>query len=259
MSKKLACGADAIVIDIKVGEGAFMKTEEDAKNLAKIIIEIGAKMDRKVIAVISAMHEPLGFAVGNALEVKEAIDTLKGNGPADLTELCLELGSNMLMLAQVVSSKEEGVSKLKELIASGAAFEKFKEFVKTQGGDIKEIEDTNLLPSTQFSYTYKSKTAGFITHLNALDIGLASVSLGAGRETKASTIDMGAGILLKKKIGDKVKEGDPLAILYANDESFFIKAEKFLNSAYEINPQEPLIKPLILNTCLLYTSPSPRD
>ncbi len=250
MSKKLACGADAIVIDIKVGEGAFMKTEEEAKKLAKIIIEIGAKMNRKVIVVISAMHEPLGFAVGNALEVKEAIDTLKGNGPEDLTQLCLELGSNMLMLAKVVSTKEEGIKKLQGLIASGAAFEKFKEFVTAQGGNIEEVEETDLLPKAKFTHSHKSKTTGFITHLNALDIGLASVSLGAGRETKASTIDMGAGILLKKKIGDPIKEGEELAILYANDPSFFIKAEKFLNSAYNVSPQAAQLKPLILNTIM---------
>ena len=157
MSKKLACGADAIVIDIKVGKGAYMKTKTEAKALAKVIIGIGKKMNRKVIAVISAMHEPLGLAVGNALEVKEAIDTLKGNGPKDLVELCLELGSQMLVVGQVAKNKKEATKKLKKLIASGKAFEKFKEFVKAQDGDIAVIEQPELLPQSRFSEIYKSK------------------------------------------------------------------------------------------------------
>jgi pyrimidine-nucleoside phosphorylase len=250
MSKKLACGADAIVIDIKVGHGAFMKTVEDAEALANIMIDIGSKMNRKVIAVITSMSQPLGFTIGNALEVKEAIDTLKGNGPEDLTELCLELGSHMLVLGEAAKTQDEAIEILKKLIDSGAAFNKFKELVVAQGGDTNVVDDTNLLPSTQFSEIYKSKSEGYISELNALDIGLASVKLGAGRETKKSVIDFGAGIVLKKKIGDYVKKGEPLAILYSNNSANFTKAEEFMNLAYKMSQEKPLGKPLILKTVM---------
>ena len=248
MSKKLACGADAIVIDIKVGHGAFMKTVEDAEKLANIMIDIGSKMERKVIAVITSMSEPLGFTIGNALEVKEAIDTLKGNGPDDLTELCLELGSHMLVLGEAAKTQDEAVETLKQLIDSGAAFNKFKELVKAQGGDTSVVDNTNLLPDTQFSEIYKSKSEGYISELNALDIGLASVKLGAGRETKASVIDFGAGIVLNKKIGDYVKKDEALAILYSNNSANFTKAEEFMDKAYTFSEKKPSHKPLILKT-----------
>ncbi len=247
MSKKLACGADAIVIDIKVGEGAYMKTEKDAEELAQMLISTGAKMNREVIAVISAMHEPLGYAVGNALEVKEAIDTLKGNGPQDLLDLCLELGSHMLVLAKMAQNFEEGVEKLKNLITSGKAFDKLKEFVRAQGGDVQMIEQTELLPNATFSENYKSNQEGYISHLNALDIGVASVKLGAGRATKTSQIDFGAGILLKKKIGDYVKKGETLAILYADDRDHFSNAKKAMDQAYQFSTEIPKQRALILN------------
>ncbi len=248
MSKKLACGADATVIDIKVGHGAFMKTIEEAEKLAKMMIGIGSKMGRKIIAVITSMNMPLGYAVGNALEVKEAIETLKGQGPADLTELCLELGSHMLVLGKVAKTQSEGVEILKSLVESGKAFDKFKEFVVAQGGDVSVIENPELLPDTQFSDIYKSKNEGYISELNALDIGLASVKLGAGRETKTSVIDYGAGIVLRKKIGDYVKKDETLAILYSNNSANFTKAIKFMDSAYTISEEKPSRKPLILKT-----------
>jgi pyrimidine-nucleoside phosphorylase len=248
MSKKLACGAEATVIDIKVGHGAFMKTIEDAEKLAEMMIGIGSKMGRKIVAVITSMNEPLGYSVGNALEVKEAIETLKGNGPSDLTEVCLELGSHMLVLGEIAKNHNDGIEILKSLIKSGKAFEKFKEFVTAQGGDVNVIDNTDLLPSTQFSEVYKSKTEGFISELNALDIGLASVKLGAGRETKDSIIDFGAGIVLKKKIGDYVKKDEVLAILYSNNSSNFTKAEEFMEKAYTFSKEKPLHKPLILKT-----------
>lgn len=246
MSKKLACGADAIVIDIKVGHGAFMKTVKDAEVLANIMIGIGSEMNRKVIAVITSMSQPLGFTIGNALEVKEVIDTLKGNGPKDLLELCLELGSHMLVLGDVAKNQSEGVEILKKLIDSGEAFKKFKELVKAQGGDTSVIDQKELLPGTQFSEFYKSKSKGYISDLNALDIGLASVKLGAGRETKESIIDHGAGIVLKKKIGDYVKKDEKLAILYSNNRSNFTKANEFMDLAYKISADKPITKPLIL-------------
>lgn len=248
MSKKLACGADAIVIDIKVGHGAFMKTVAEAEQLAEIMIGIGSKMNRKVTAVITDMSEPLGYAVGNALEVKEAIDTLKGNGPDDLTELCLELGAQMLMLGEVAQTKEEAVEKLNALIKSGEAFDKFKELVSAQGGDVAVIEQTDLLPKCQYSQGYKSPKEGFISDLNAQDIGLASVKLGAGRETKASIIDHGAGILLTRKIGDYVKKDEVLAMLYSNNDVNFTKAKGFMDAAYTITEEKPLQKSLIQKT-----------
>jgi len=248
MSKKLACGADAIVIDIKVGNGAFMKTLKDAEVLADIMIDIGSKMNRKVTTVITAMEEPLGFTIGNALEVKEAIDTLQGKGPDDLTSLCLELGSEMLVLGKIVKNKNEGIIKLKELIASGAAFNKFKEFIESQGGDVGMVENPDLMPNTKFSETYKSKAEGYITELNAMDIGLASVKLGAGRETKESPIDYGAGIILNKKIGDYINKEEILATLYSNNQSNFAKAEEFMDLAYKIGVKKPTSKPLILKT-----------
>lgn len=245
MSKKLACGADAIVIDIKVGEGAFMKTIEEAKKLAAVIIGTGAQMNREVVAVISAMHEPLGYAVGNALEVQEAIDTLQGKGPKDLTELCYTLGSHMLLLSKTVKNFEEGVEKLKALIHSGAAFEKFKTLVQAQGGDLDAINE-GFAPST-FSQPFTSSTEGYIHQVNALDIGLATVKLGAGRETKDSKIDYGAGILLKKKIGDYVKKGEALAVLYSQDEASLSSASTILAGAYVFQSAAPIKKPLILD------------
>jgi len=250
MSKKLACGANAVVIDIKVGEGAFMKTEKDAEALAKMINEIGSKLNRKVVSVITSMQEPLGFAVGNALEVNEAIDTLQGNGPKDLTDLCMELGSHMLILGEVARDQNEAKEKLKKLIETGEAFNKFKEFVKAQGGDLMVIEDPDILPKTEYSKNYNSKGEGFISELNALDIGLASASLGAGRETKDSLIDHGAGVVLKKKIGDFVKKDEVLAVLYSNNPINFVKALKLMDQAYEISEEQSPESPLILKTII---------
>jgi len=248
MSKKLACGADAVVLDVKVGNGASMKTVEEAEGLAKLMIDIGTKMKRKVVAFFTAMSEPLGLAVGNALEIKEVIETLKGNGPEDLTTLCLELGSQMLVLGEVAKNHDEGIKILKSMIASGKAFEKFKELVAAQGGDVGVVDNPDLLPDAKFSQDFKNKTEGYITELNALNIGLASVKLGAGRETKESSIDFGAGILLKKKIGDYVKKDEVLATLYSNNPANFAKAEVIMELAYKIGKEQPEPQPLILKT-----------
>jgi len=250
MSKKLACGAEGIVIDIKVGEGAYMKTLSDAEQLAKLLIGIGKNMGREVVAVATAMHEPLGFAVGNALEVKEAIDTLKGKGPKDLTDLCLELGSQMLVLGKVAKNKKEAVAQLEALINSGAALEKFKEFVGSQGGDTRCINHTDALPQSTHNQEYTSKTDGYITELDALKVGLASMKLGAGRETKKSIIELGAGIVLKKKIGDYAKQGEALATLYSNDPNNFEKANLLLDEAYILSDKASPERPLILKTFL---------
>lgn len=248
MSKKLACGADAIVIDLKVGDGAFIKTIEDAEKLAHIMIKTAKKMNRSLIAVITGMEEPLGYAVGNALEVKEAINTLRGNGPEDLTTLCLELGSYMLMLAGHTKSHNEGISTLKTLISNGKAFDKLIELVNSQEGDTEMIHRPELLPKASLRHEYKSKTNGFISHLSAMDIGLASVKLGAGRETKESPIDHSAGIILTKKVGDLVQIGDTLAVLHANDASFFTKAEEYMQMAYSFTKTKPNKEPLIFKT-----------
>lgn len=248
MSKKLACGADAMVIDLKVGYGASMKTIEQAEELAKMMIGIGSKMIKKVIVVFTSMSEPLGYAVGNALEIKEVIETLKGHGPKDLTNLCLELGSHMLILGEKAKSSEEAIGVLKNVIKSGKAFDKFKELVEAQGGDIRVIENTELLPSAKYQQAFKSKKNGYINEINALDIGMASVKLGAGRETKTSDIDFGAGIVLKRKVGDFVKENEDLAMLYSNSETGFEKAMELMEAAYILNDMKPEPKPLILKT-----------
>lgn len=248
MSKKLACGADAIVIDIKIGFGASIKTIEDGEKLAKIMIDIGSKMNRKVVIVFSSMSQPLGFSIGNAIEIKEVIDTLKGRGPDDLTKLCLELGSHMLVLGEIAKTKSEAIEILQQLIISGKAYEKFKELVAAQGGDVNLIDNPELLPSAKFQQIYKANTSGYITELNALNIGLASVKLGAGRETKTSKIDFGSGIKLKKKIGDYVDKGEELALLYTNKESNFDKALEFMDVAYKIGEHKPNQNTLILKT-----------
>ncbi len=247
MSKKLACGADAIVIDIKVGEGAYMKTAKEAEALAKVLIGIGKQMDRRVVAIISAMHQPLGLTIGNALEVKEAIETLQGGGPEDLKQLCLELGTCMLQLGKIAHSYEEGIDILNKLIDSGKAYDKFLEFVDSQGGDISYVKNPDLLPCSNEKMILKSREEGYITELDALKVGLTSVKLGAGRETKASQIDLGAGIILKKKIGDFVKKGDPLAILYSQNAKRLEEAATLLESAYIFKQVKPILKPLIIN------------
>ncbi|MBC7885650.1 MAG: thymidine phosphorylase, partial [Saprospiraceae bacterium] len=248
MSKKLACGADAIVIDLKLGDGAFIKTLADAEKLAGIMIATAERMDKKLVVVISGMEEPLGFAVGNALEVKEAIDTLRGHGPEDLTRLCLELGSHMLMLAGHVTNHEEGILELKALIENGKAFNKFVELVTSQGGDVETVRQTDLLTKSALTHEYKSKSTGFISHLSAMDVGLATVKLGAGREVKESIIDYSAGIILVRKVGDFVQKGDTLAVLHANMSSLFQKAEEFMDLAYTYSETKPHKQPLIFKT-----------
>ena len=249
MSKKIASGADGIVLDVKVGDGAFMKTPEDAKALAEEMVSIGKNVGRNTIAVISDMDQPLGYAIGNALEVEEAIETLKGNGPKDLLELALTLGSNMLILANRVETFEEGKKLLLENIENGKALEKLKEFVKAQGGDPSYVDNTDLLPKAKYIIDVKSKKSGTISKIHAEEMGLTAMELGAGRATKESVIDLAVGIVLCKKRGEKVSEGDILARVYANDEAKGNKAvDKILKdieivSSYEENI--PLIYDII--------------
>lgn len=226
MSKKVASGADGIVLDVKVGEGAFMKTSDDARALAEEMVSIGKNVGRKTVAVISDMDQPLGYAIGNSLEVIEAIETLKGNGPKDLLELSLTLGSNMLMIAGKVDSFEEGKKLLKDNIENGKALKKLKEFVKAQGGDPSYIDNTDLFPKAKYEFEVKAEKTGVISKIHAEAIGIIAMELGAGRESKESVIDLSVGIVLNKKRGEKVNEGDLLAKVYANSES---KGQKAVN------------------------------
>lgn len=219
MSKKIASGADAIVLDVKVGTGAFMKNIEDAKELAETMVEIGNSVGRDTMAVISDMSQPLGEAIGNANEVKEAIDTLKGEGPEDLTELCLVLGSQMAYLGGVGESLEEARQKLEENIKNGKALEQFKRFIEAQGGnpDVADRPD-ELLPQAKNKVEVTADKDGVISEVDAEELGVAAMMLGAGRETIDSELDLAAGLMLHKKIGDPVKKGESLLTIYSNKE-----------------------------------------
>lgn len=219
MSKKIAAGADAIVLDVKTGAGAFMKTDEDAVNLAKAMVRIGNNVGRQTMAVISDMSQPLGFAIGNALEVQEAIDTLRGEGPEDLNELVLTLGSQMVVLAKKAETLEEARTKLQEVMKNGKALEKFKEFLSNQGGDASVVDEPSKLPQAAYKIDVPAKEAGVVSEIVADEIGVAAMLLGAGRATKEDEIDLAVGIMLRKKIGDKVEKGEPLVTLYANREN----------------------------------------
>ncbi len=220
MSKKLASGSDTILLDVTFGEGAFMKNIDKARELAKVMVEIGKSLHRNTKAVLSDMNEPLGFAVGNALEVKEAVNALKGNGPKDLMELCYTCGAIMLEQAEIVKTKEEGIKLLEEAIKSGRAFDKFVEMVKAQGGDASYIYDLDKFPLPKHIVDIYSTKEGYIYSINALEIGESSMKLGAGRATMSDVIDMSSGIVLNKKVGDFVKINEKLCTIYTNKENF---------------------------------------
>ncbi|MGX1079008.1 pyrimidine-nucleoside phosphorylase [Bacillus sp. SLBN-57] len=206
MSKKIAAGADAIVLDVKTGAGAFMKTDEDAVNLAKAMVRIGNNVGRQTMAVISDMSQPLGFAIGNALEVKEAIDTLKGEGPEDLTELVLTLGSQMVVLAKKAETLDEAREKLIDVMKNGKALQKFKDFLQNQGGDSSVADNPEKLPQAAYKIDVPAKEAGVVSEIVADQIGVAAMLLGAGRATKEDKIDLAVGIMLRKKVGDAVEK-----------------------------------------------------
>jgi len=230
MSKKIAAGADAIVLDVKTGAGAFMKSLDDARELAKAMVQIGNNVGRKTMAIISDMSQPLGFAIGNALEVKEAIDTLKGEGPEDLTELCLTLGSHMVYLSQQASSTEEAREMLEKSIEDGSALEKFKTFLKAQGGDETVVDQPERLPTAKYKIELPSKEDGWVEEIVADDVGTAAMLLGAGRATKESEIDLAVGLVLKKKVGDPVKKGESLLTIHSNRENVEDVKEMLYNS-----------------------------
>ncbi|MFA5576050.1 MAG: pyrimidine-nucleoside phosphorylase [Tissierellaceae bacterium] len=245
MSKKLAIQSDAIVLDVKVGSGAFMKNLEDAIVLAKEMVSIGNAYGRKTIALVTNMDEPLGRKIGNALEVEEAIDTLQGKGPEDLLELCLSLGSKLLILAKKAENETEGREILLDTIYSGRAFEKFSQMVKLQGGDISYLNDTKLLPKSKYIVEVKSKLEGYVRALDAEEIGKCALSLGAGRETKDSKLDLSVGLDLNKKIDDKVAIGETLAFIHANDLEKANEVEKSLHDIYIIGEKKEAAKKLI--------------
>jgi pyrimidine-nucleoside phosphorylase len=232
MSKKLAAGADGIVLDVKTGAGAFMQKYEDAVELAKTMVYIGECAGKKVVALITGMEQPLGYAVGNAIEVKEAIDTLNGSGPQDLLDLVLELGSLMLVTSGTVSSGAMARRLLKTSIAQKKGLKKLAELIKAQGGNPEVIKNPDLLPQPKTKIEIKAGAAGFIEKIDALEVGMAAKILGAGRKTKSDPIDLSVGILLKKKVGDAVKKGEPLAVFYSDgDKQKFDPAKaKFLSA-----------------------------
>lgn len=238
MSKKLAAGSDAIVLDVKMGSGAFVKTFDGAIELSKAMVDIGTSMGRNTIGVITDMEQPLGFAIGNALEVKEAIDTLNGVGPADLTELCKRLASYMVYLGEGAGSVSEARVMVEENLNNGNAFEKFKEFVRIQKGNVAVIENPALLPTCDLIVEVKSVETGYISRIKSDDVGIAAMVLGAGRENMDTVLDMGAGIVLKKKVGDFVQTGDVIATLYTNKEDKLEDATKRLLGAYSFSATE---------------------
>ena len=245
MSKKLAAGADAILLDVKTGSGAFMKQVEDARALAREMVSIGEKAGKQMTAVISNMDEPLGCAIGNALEVREAVDTLKGRGPADFTELVETLGAYMLWMGDAAENIEEGAEKVRQVIKNGKALEKFFEFLTAQGvKDDPSISIENL-PRADKIVKVCADESGFVGKIDAQEMGICSLILGGGRETKESVIDPAVGLILRKKVGDPVKPGDTLAEIHGNSAAKIKMAEEHFRKHYHITKERPEKRPMI--------------
>lgn len=245
MSKKLASGADGIVLDVKTGDGAFMKSLPDARALATEMVSIGKLAGKDVSAVISDMDQPLGNAVGNALEVREAIDTLRGHGPEDLEELVLTLGSLMTVKAGKAENTEQARALLKENLENGKAFDVFREFIRAQGGDPDEAEHPELLPTAMHQREILSDRTGYVSDIHTEEIGKICMFLGGGRETKESEIDLAVGLVLRRKKGAYVQKGEPLAVIHANSMEKLDEAEDRLLKAYEFTSEKPVLEPLI--------------
>ncbi|MCR5580998.1 MAG: pyrimidine-nucleoside phosphorylase [Pseudobutyrivibrio sp.] len=237
MSKKLAAGTDAIVLDVTVGDGAFMKNKESALELAKSMVDIGKRADKKIAAVLTNMDEPLGYAVGNNLEVIEAINALKGQGPEDLMEVVYELGSQMIVFSGIETDKAKAKALMAEAVSDGAALNKFIEFINAQGGDASYASNPDLFTPAKYIIPVEATSDGFIHALKAETFGLASMSLGGGRETFDDVIDMSVGIVLCKKVGDTIKKGEPICYIHANDEAKAARAKEMIYSATEISPE----------------------
>lgn len=245
MSKKLAAGSDCILLDVKTGNGAFMKTSEESIELAKAMVDIGQRHGRRVAALITDMNTPLGHNIGNSLEVAESVAVLKGHGPADLTEVCYQLAANMLLLAGK-GTLPECRAMAERAVASGAAFQKLKELFAAQGGDTRVLDDPSLFAPAKASRDVLAPRSGFLYATDTEKIGGASVLLGAGRLKKEDPIDFAAGIVLHKKAGDRVQAGEPLATLYADDEARFAAAEEMFLDALQFADQAPALPPLVL-------------
>ena len=246
MSKKLASGAQAILLDVKVGSGAFMKTIEEARSLAKAMVDIGRENGRSVKAVLTDMDRPLGHAIGNALEIREVIDTLKGHGPEDLTHECIIMAAHMLVLSHICDY-ETALTRVRKALDSGAALERLRLMIDAQGGNSSVIDDESLLAIGQCTYDVIAPKAGYITHMNTEQCGIASVMLGAGRTIKDGPIDYSAGIIMHKKTGDAITEGECIATLYASDESLLANAAKTYIEAITIGEEMPNVVDTILD------------
>ena len=246
MSKKLASGAQAILLDVKVGSGAFMKNIEDASELAKAMVDIGKENGRSVKAILTDMDRPLGHAIGNALEIREVIDTLKGHGPEDLTHECIIMAAHMLVLSHMCDY-ETALNRVQQALDSGVALERLRLMVDAQGGDSRVIDDESILTIGQFTYDVIAPQDGYITHMNTEQCGIASVMLGAGRTVKDGPIDYSAGIVMHKKTGDAVRMGERIATLYASDESLFTNAAQTYLAAITIGNTAPIVVDTILD------------
>jgi len=245
MSKKIAAGTDGIVLDVKVGNGAFMQTEAEAQDLADLMVQIGTKMGRKVRAVISDMSQPLGNAVGNALELKEAIDTLHGGGPDDFRRHCLAVASQLLLVAGVVQEGAQAHDDLEHLLDTRRAWTKFREWIAAQGGDLAPADDPALLPQARFVRELNAPQDGYVAALNAREVGLTSMLLGGGRAKKGDSVDHAVGIVLQAKIGDRVEKGQPLLTIHANDEGKLAGAQQRLLGAYDWSEERVDPPPLL--------------
>ncbi|MFL7793703.1 MAG: thymidine phosphorylase [Anaerolineae bacterium] len=234
MSKKIAAGADAIVLDVKVGNGAFMKTLKDAETLAEAMVHLGTQVGRRVVALIADMNQPLGWAVGNALEVKEAITTLHESGPADLREHCLVIAAEMLALGGKAADKSEALALAMDTLSSGDAWQKFRELVEAQGGDVRAIEEPERLPQARLIEPVPAPRSGYLAELNAVEVGAAVVELGGGREQKGDPIDHSVGVVVHYKVGDLVQKGTPLFTIHASDEKKLTTARERVLVAHTI-------------------------
>jgi pyrimidine-nucleoside phosphorylase len=245
MSKKMVEGIDALVLDVKTGSGAFMKKQTDARRLAQAMVSIGRRMNKRVLALITDMDQPLGNAVGNSLEVMEAINTLRNQGPPDLTELSVELSARMLMLADSGKTYEQAREQCQALLENGQALEKFKQMVAHQSGDVTVIDAFEKLPTSSSEYSVTSPRAGFVSRIQAEDVGTAAMLLGAGREKVDSKIDHGVGIVLERKVGERVESGDTLCTLYYNSDEHLEEATQMVEDSFRIAAAAPEAKPLI--------------
>lgn len=248
MSKKIAAGANAIVLDVKVGNGAFMETVKEAVVLAHTMVKIGKSVGRKTVAVIADMNQPLGYAVGNALEVREAIETLRNGGPADFREHCLTIATHLLVLGKKHSSARNARAAAEKALADGSAFGRFRALVAAQGGDVRQVDDPGLLPQAGYIETVVSPRSGFLKEINARAIGMESVALGGGRARKGDTVDPSVGIIVHHKVGDKVSRGDPLFTVHANSVEKLADAKAHISKAHTYSPTRVKRLPLFYQT-----------